>query len=109
MGEEIICMTYEQWEEKHNQMARCEAKERQRRWNDKHEADRERRKYFCNQRFMGAIVVLISVIVFIMFCDLPTFVMSAMGCIFGGTLICTNKMVIINKYYWEHGGEDQWD
>lgn len=107
--EEIVCMTYDQWEEKHIQMARCEAKIRQRRWDEKHKADRERRIYFCNQKILGGIAAVVSVIPFLVTRDLSSLLVGSVLLIPALHMIVTDKMVIVNDYYWENGGAEQWE
>ena len=106
--EEIVCMTYEQWEELHNQRARMEARSRQRRWREKHEADRERRTYFCNQKFIGGLVAAGSLVVFLAF-HIPGMILGSMGIIAGSYMAITKKMVIVNDYWYKNGGADQWE
>ena len=105
--EEIVCMTYEQWEELHIQRARMEARSRQRRWREKHEADRKKREYFCMQRFIGGLIAAASLVVFLAF-RVPGMILGSMGIIVGLYMAITKKMVIVNDYWFENGGADQW-
>lgn len=100
----IEVMTAERWKERYIQEARTEARVRQNRWNEKHIADRERREYFCRQKFYGIIGVM-----FILFLTVLTEnLVCAVLVIPAIVIIFTKKMVLVNEYYWTHGGAEQW-
>ena len=105
-GMEVIeVMTEEQWREKYIHQARAEARARQNRWNEKHERDNERRVYFANQKFFGVIwITIVSVLTVII--RNPTCLVLMLP---GIGMIVTKKMVIVNRYYYEHGGPMQWE
>ena len=104
--EEIIVMTAEQWREYEIQTAKAEALERQKRWDKKHIEDYERRKYFCKQKILGAAIIIISLFLFLIPGNL--FVLGSFGVVFGFIAIATKKMIVVNDYWWTHGGSDQW-
>lgn len=66
--------------------------------------EQERRRYFCNQKFIGLIIVVLDLLL--------TLIIGNMACIVlaipGIGLIFTKKMAIVNEYFWSHGGTDQW-
>ena len=103
--EEIICMTEEQWREHYNMIARGEARARQNRWNQKHEADRARREYFCKQKFSGLLEIIVVLLVTPLIGNYAFLVMALPGIV----LMTTKQMLLLNEYYWTHGGNDQLD
>lgn len=96
--EEIICMTPEQWREYEIQIGRLEAKIRQRHREEKRAADHERRMYFLHQKTLGALMILISIFLFVYTMDLEVLVCAIPG-IF---MTVTRKMCLVNDYYWNH-------
>lgn len=105
MPEEIICMTEEQWREKEIETARAEARARQLRWKEKHAADRERRLYFCRQRFIGLLLTVLSIVLCAVTGNIAALPFAAIG----GCIMVTKKMILVDGYYWTHGGPEQWD
>lgn len=107
--EVIEVMTYEDWENLHMHKWRAEARERQIRWNKKHACDAERRRYYCNQRFLGILIIIVALIPFLATFNLVWLLLGSIGVILGIGMIVTKKMVIVNNYWWTHGGpEQQW-
>lgn len=103
-----IYMTYEEWEQIHEQRAMVEARKRQNQWTKKHEADKERRHYYCNQKFLGVVLIGIALVLCFVLGDLSGFFFASMIALAGIAMILTKKMVIVNDYWWEHGGASQW-
>lgn len=102
--EVIEVMTAEQWNEYHIQVARAEARKRQIRWNEKHTMEKEQRIYFRNQKLYGIIEILLIFLLTLLIGDPCCLVLALPGFI----AIFTKKMVIVNDYYWKHGGDKQW-
>lgn len=100
--EVIVCMTEQQWREQQIQEARCEARARQRRWDAKHEADRERRLYFCQQKLYGVFMAVLSLVLLVLtregFC--------VAGILLGAYAIITKQMILVNEYWWEQQGKE---
>lgn len=65
---------------------------------------RARRKYFCNQKFYGLLLTLLSLL--ILFLTQELFLITGIAA--GVALMTTKKMLIVNDYYWTHGGAEQW-
>lgn len=86
------------------QAARGEARKRQNRWNAKHEEERARREYFCKQRFYGLLEVMAVLLITLI---IGNYAFGAMA-LPGICLMCSRKMLLINDYYWTHGGDRQW-
>ena len=107
--EEIICMTAEQWREHDIQTARAEARSRQVKWNQKHEEERERRTYFVKQKMLGIVIATASLIPFVIFKDIVSLVFFVPAIAMGIVMAASDKMFIMNEYYWTHGGADQWE
>ena len=103
--EYIEVMTEEQWREHYNMVWRGEARARQNRWNKKHAEDRARRKYFCKQRFGGLIEIIAVLLVTPLIGNYAFLAMTLPGIV----LMTTKQMLLINEYYWTHGGNDQWE
>lgn len=108
MGNVIEAMTREQWEEYYNSEWRAEARKRQNYWNRKHAAEKEKRRYFCNQKLLGIIITIISLLPFLITGNLTYLFPGSIGAIIGIGMVLTKKMVIVNDYWMEHGGADQW-
>lgn len=109
MGNVVIeAMTREQWEEQHNMEWRAEARKRQNYWNRKYTAEKEKRRYFCNQKLFGGIIVMISLLPFLIAGNLTYLLPCSIGVIIGVGMVLTKKMVIVNDYWYNHGGADQW-
>lgn len=83
---------------------RIEARKIQKKRDEKCTADREERTYFCNQKLLGIAWILIVLILTVIIGDPVCAALS----IFGIGMIFTKKMVIVNDYYWKHGGAEQW-
>lgn len=75
---------------------------RQKRLQEIREEQRDRRKYFCEQRFYGS---LLTIICLMMFC----FTKDGMCLLFtiGGIYITiSKKMLLVNDYFYKHHGEE---
>ena len=83
---------------------RIDARRIQKKRDEKCASDREERTYFCNQKLLGITWILIVMILTVI---IGNPVCAALS-IFGIGMIFTKKMVIVNDYYWEHGGAEQW-
>ena len=65
---------------------------------------KERRKYFCNQKLYGVLAVITSFL--LLFLTHEALLIPAMGA--GFYMMTTDKMLIYNEYYKTHGGSEQW-
>lgn len=83
---------------------RIEARKIQKKRNEKCAANRMRRDYFNLQKKLGITWILIVMILTVIIENPVCAVLS----IFGIGMIFTKKMVIVNDYYWKHGGAEQW-
>lgn len=63
-----------------------------------------RRTYFRNQRLLGLLMVVLSLVLMV----LAQEGLAVFGIIAGAWVMVTNKMVVYNEYYRTHGGADQW-
>ena len=66
---------------------------------------RERRKYFAIQRLVGLCLLIFTGAFFVLVGDLT---ISLLTVPLGVSLLCSKKMLIVNNYYFENGGDDQW-
>ncbi|MGN8630717.1 hypothetical protein ACTNEW_03805 [Blautia sp. HCP3S3_G3] len=63
-----------------------------------------RRTYFRNQRLLGLLMVVLSLVLMV----LAQEGLAVFGIIAGAWVMVTKKMVVYNEYYRTHGGADQW-
>lgn len=66
--------------------------------------ERDRRKYFCNQKFIGLIIIAIDLLLTLIIGNLVCIILALPGIV----LMLTNKLAIVNDYWWTHGGPEQW-
>lgn len=83
---------------------RIEARKIQKRRDERCAAEKERRKYFCNQKLFGVMEIVLVLLLTVLIGNPVCAVLS----IFGIGMIFTKKMIIVNEYYWKHGGAEQW-
>ena len=77
---------------------------RQRRLKAIRAEQKERRRYFCNQKMYGLIIAVLSLILLLLTREGFTVV----GILAGIFMMVTKKMLIYNNYYRTHSGQDQW-
>lgn len=65
---------------------------------------KERRRYFCNQKLIGGFWVITFLLLTMIIGDLVCVILALPGV----GLMASKKMVIVNDYWWEHGGPEQW-
>lgn len=66
----------------------------------------ERTKYFIMQKGIGLFQLIFTLVFFLLFGDLT---IGLFLIPLGLTLMCTKKMMITTRYYYENGGREQWD
>ncbi len=66
---------------------------------------KERRKYFAIQRLAGLCLLILTVVLVVIDGDLT---ISMITVPLGVSLLFSKKMLILNRYYFENGGDDQW-
>lgn len=95
--------TESQWEAIQERKWKERAARRQKRWDERHEQEREKRTYFCNQKFIGIIMVVI-----VLFLTVLSGNLAYLALILPGTgIIFTKRMVVVNDYYWTHSDNEQ--
>ena len=75
---------------------------RQRRLKAIREEQKERRRYFCNQKMYGLIIAVLSLILLL----LTREGFAIFGILAGIFMMVTKKMVIYNEYARTHGGQE---
>lgn len=78
---------------------------RQRRLQTIRTEQKERRRYFCNQKLYGLLIAVLSAVLLVLTQD----GFAVIGIAAGIAIIITKKMVIYNEYYRTHGGMEQWN
>ena len=78
---------------------------RQKQLKEVRKEQKERRKYFCNQRLYGGIIFIISAFLLILTAD----AVMIFSMILGLYVMFTRKMIIVNDYWWKHNGLNQWE
>lgn len=73
----------------------------------------EKRKYFCNQKLFGCVMLLIGIIgsllLTVISWDIRWLIVGLIPVMIGIKLIVTDKMYIVNDYWWKHGGDKQYN
>lgn len=63
----------------------------------------ERRRYFCNQKLYGMIMSLVALLLTLITGNLVCAVLAAPGIV----LMITQKMLIVNEYWWTHRDSEE--
>lgn len=100
---EFLGMVYNEVKEKIATENRIDARRRQRKRNERRNEEMETRRYFCNQKFLGGIYTT-AVTVGSLLAGSPLCLLLAIPGIYA---MVTKKMVIVNDYWYEHGGAEQ--
>lgn len=77
---------------------------RQKRLKEIKREQQEKRTYFCNQKLLGGMWIILV-------CVLSILIGNPIGLVLaipGIAIVATKKMVIVNNYYWTHSGTEQW-
>lgn len=101
---EFLQMVYNEVKDTIATENRIEARRIQRKRDAKRNAEAERRRYFCNQKFLGGIWCVLILLLTLLIGDPVVLTLMIPGI----AIISTKKMVIVNEYWKRNGGMEQW-